>query len=439
MKRLPRLPRPALLACLLLLAPAPSSAVVMDDVAYSQPLVLGVNVQTRDLSLMRAAGIGWVRINIRWREVNPLPETWIWGATDTVVRSARAKGLKVLAVLSTAPVWAGSNANGTKPPGQVAEWQRYVRRVAARYTGRIQAYEVWNEPNLEDDGLGVGWAADLWSFPRYTDYLRAAAIQIRRYAPGTLVVGPVTSSQPNGRTVDVFRQLEEVVYPDGPAWSFLDVVSFHGNARDDQSTADVLTQIEDQLAILRDRSPSNAAKPLWLTEFGWRVGSGITEESQRDRIRNVVEALTGSGGYLAGCELCPGPPLHSLFKWTAAFLYKDVDSPGEARGIYREDRSRKPVVTDYLARLPFPARHPNAGFAPFFFRCDEGTCLFISSAVEPYVSLSYRYHWDFGDGTAGTGRVVTHTFPKAGQYFVVSGVEVPAGPVASDVRLLQVK
>ena len=39
----------------------------------------------------------------------------------------------------------------------------------------------------------------------------------------------------------------------------------------------------------------------------------------------------------------------------------------------------------------------------------------------------------------GTGRVVTHTFPKGGQYFVVSGVEDGAGPVASDVRLIPVK
>jgi polysaccharide biosynthesis protein PslG len=436
MKRLP------LLSLLLLLSPVSSLAVVMDGVAYSQPLVLGVNVQANDLSLIRAANVGWVRINIPWRDVNPERGSWAWSHTDALVRSARAKSLKVVAILSAAPVWAGSNDNGTRPPSQIGYWQQYVRRVAARYAGRIQAYEIWNEPNLENDGQGVGWDGDLWSFPRYTDYLRAAAIQIRKYAPGTLVVGPVTSSQPDRRTVDVFRQLEEVVYPDGPAWSFLDVVSFHGNARDDQSTLDLLAQIESQLGILQGRNPSNAGKPLWLTEFGWRVGGGVSEEIQRDRVRTAVEALTGSGGYLPGCELCPGPPVHSLFKWAAVFLYKDVDSPGELRGIYRQDRTKRPVITDYLARLPFPARHPNHGYAPFFFRCKGRTCLFTSPAAEPGVSLRYRYHWDFGDGTvgiAGAGRVVTHTFPEAGQYYVVSGVDVPAGPVASDVRLLQVK
>jgi len=434
--------RLSFLATLLLLAPAPSPAVVMGDVAYSQPLAIGVNVQAGDLSLIRAANAGWVRITIPWREVNPERDAWDWRTTDALVRSARAKGLKVLAVLSTAPVWAGSNANGTRPPSEVGWWQRYVRRVAARYSGRIHAYEVWNEPNLENTGPGVGWDGDLWSFPRYVDYLRAAAIQIRKYAPGTLVVGPVTSSQPDGRTVEVFRQLEEVVYPDGPASSFLDVVSFHGNARDDQSTLDLLEQIESQLGMLQGRNPSNAGKPLSLTELGWRVGRGVSEETQRDRVRTVVETLTGSGGYLSGCELCPGPPMHSLFKWTAVFVYKDVDSPGEPRGVYREDRTKRPVITDYLARLPFPARHPNDVHAPIRILCKGRTCLLISSAVEPYVSLSYRYHWDFGDGSigvVGAGRVVTHTFPAAGQYYVVSGVDVPAGPVASDVRLLQVK
>ncbi|HEX3127279.1 MAG TPA: PKD domain-containing protein [Thermoanaerobaculia bacterium] len=433
MKRLP------LLSLLLFLGPASSPAVVMDEVAYSQPLSLGVNVQARDLSLVRSANVGWVRITIPWREVNPEQGSWFWTNTDALVRSADAKGLKILGVLSTAPVWAGSNDNGTRPPSQIGYWQAYVRRVAARYGGRIQAYEIWNEPNLGDEGPGIGWAKDLWTFPRYADYLRAAAIQIRRYAPGTLVVGPVTSSQPNGRTVDVFRQLEEVVYPDGPASSFLDVVSFHGNARDDQSVLDLLSQIEDQLGIFQGRNPSNLVKPVWLTELGWRVGGGVSEETQRDRVRSAVEALTGSGGYLPGCELCPGPPLNSLFKWTAVFLYKDMDSGGETRGIYREDKTRRPVVTDYLARLPFPARHPNQGYAPILFRCKGTTCQLISTAVEPGVSLRYQYHWDFGDGTVATGRVVTHTFPDKGQYYVVSGVEDGSGPVASDVRLIHVK
>jgi polysaccharide biosynthesis protein PslG len=432
MKRLP------LLSLLLFLSPVCLCAVVMGDVAYSQPLALGVNAQARSLSLVRSANVGWVRITIPWREVNPERGTWAWRDTDALVRSARDKGLKVLAVLSTAPAWAGSNDNGTRPPSQIGYWQQFVRRVSARYAGRIQAYEIWNEPNLEDDGPGVGWAKDLWTFPRYSDYLRAAAIQIRKYAPGTLVVGPVTSSQPDSRTVDVFRQLEEVVYPDGPAWSFLDVVSFHGNARDDQSVLELLSQIADQLGILQGRSPSSAVKPLWLTELGWRIGS-VSEEEQRDRVRSTVEALTGSGSYVPGCGLCPGPPLHSLFKWTAVFLYKDMDSGGETRGIYREDRTKRPVVTDYLSRLKFPARHPNEGYAPVLWRCKGRTCQLISTAVEPGVSLRYRYHWDFGDGTTATGRVVTHTFPDFGQYFVVSGVEDGAGPVASDVRLIPVK
>ncbi len=433
MKRLP------LLSLLLFLAPVSLPAVVMGDYAYSQPLVLGVNVQARDLSLVRSANVGWVRITIPWREVNPERGSWSWETMDAQVRSARAKGLKILGVLSTAPEWAGSNGNGTRPPSQIGFWQQYVRRVAARYSGRIQAYEIWNEPNLEDDGQGVGWAKDLWTFPRYTDYLRAAAIQIRKYAPGTLVVGPVTSSQPNSRTVDVFRQLEEVWYPDGPAWSFLDVVSFHGNARDDQSVLDLLSQIEDQLSILQGRSPTSAVKPLWLTELGWRVGGGVSEETQRDRVRSAVEALTGSGGYIPGCELCPGPPLHSLFKWSAVFLYKDMDSGGETRGLYREDRTKRPVITDYLAGLKFPARHPNQGYAPILWKCKARTCQLISTASEPGVSLRYRYHWDFGDGTTATGRIVTHTFPATGQYFVVSGVEDGLTPVASDVRLIPVK
>lgn len=388
---------------------------------YNQPIALGVNMQAFDFALIRATNSGWVRVTFPWRDINPQSGVWNWGTADGIVNNAQAQGLKILAILSTAPVWAGSNSNGTRPPSNVGYWEEFVRRVAQRYAGRIAAYEIWNEPNLTNGGVGIGWDADLWQAPRYADYLRAAAIQIRTYAPGTLVVGPATSSQPNARTVEVFKQLEQVTFSDGPASKFLDVVSFHANAGSNETSYKIRDYIQSHLSTLSARNPSNRLKPIWLTEFGWRTNA-VGEGTQRDRIEELVAWLAAPLSYQPCSE-------NNAYKWTHAFIYRDVDSSVDSRGIHWSDKSPKWVVRDYMWSLPYPAKHLNDGYTPFTFTCSGRTCTF----TEPYSTQILPVEWDFGDGTFGSGQTVVHTFSAAGQYFVGFGMFG-----ASDMQLIRV-
>ncbi len=406
-----------------------ASAVMIGDNCYSQPIVVGVG-SGFDPALVRGANSGWTRFTIQWRQVNPQSGVWDWNLLDSQVTNFRNQGIKILAILSTAPTWAGSNANGTTPPSNIALWEEFVRRVAQRYSGRIEAYEIWNEPNLQNSGVGVGWNKSLASYPRYVDYLRAAAIQIRAYAPGTLIVAPVTSSQPDSRTVEIFKQLEQTYFPEGPAHKFMDVVSFHANAGDNENVFD---KIRSHESTILNRNPSNIGKPIWLTEFGWK-SNRVGEAGQRDRIRELVEWLTG--GAIDPFFECGE---NAGWKWTHVFIYKDIDTSTESSGIYRGDRTPKPVVTDYLRTLPFPAKHPNNVYAPFTSSCLGRTCTFTSSITQS----GARYDWDFGDGMSGTGRTITHTFPAAGQYFVSHGASHPDFPGwpgwwGSDLQLIRV-
>src|SRR5580658_6509043 len=40
-------------------------------------------------------------------------------------------------------------------PANLDDWRTYVRTVVSRYKGRIEAYEIWNEPNLRDFWTGT--------------------------------------------------------------------------------------------------------------------------------------------------------------------------------------------------------------------------------------------------------------------------------------------
>jgi hypothetical protein len=317
-------------------------------------VVVGVNDQgSADPELVSRVGLGRVRVTLPWREIQPARDTWRWEAADAVVRPHHRAGHRVLAILSTAPEWAGSDAHGTLPPDQVALWSEYVARVAGRYRGEVDAYEIWNEPDRRDEGHGVGWDLPPGEHPTYAEYLRAAAVTIREHAPGTKVVAPGLGSDPRAESADFLRRLEAAELAGGRAADFVDVVSIHGNARGDEGSDTVWDRIDQQLAVLVERAPSLTGKPVWITELGWPSGD-TGEAEQAEKLANLLERIAGPWGTV-------GPALDRPLDLAAycgsgsraeivAFVYKLQDGGGESRGLYREDGTPKPAVEAVRAR-----------------------------------------------------------------------------------------
>lgn len=374
---------------------AVSPATAQEGLDCFHPVRLGVNGENAPLA--RDAHFGWERFTLRWSEAQPTSERWDFSRVDGVVDEARARGLQTLAILSTAPQWAGSNVHGTRPPEDVALWRAFVAAVAARYRGRITAYEVWNEPNHFDISLGVGWARDLDDPPRYIDYLRIAAEEIRAHAPGTLVIGPATSSRADSRTARLFSQLGESFADGREATEFVDAISFHANALDDETVAEVEGEFGEQLNLLSSGSPAYAGKPVWITELGWK-SNRVGELGQRDGIAALLRTFSGR---------CDHPQVEQ------AFLFQISDLEGvESRGLFRVDGSAKLIVPTFLATLPFPAaaRHPLD--RPISAACAARLCTLEASewTSNPFAEVECR--WDYGDGAieASDNCRVTHLY-----------------------------
>lgn len=105
---------------------------------------------------------GAVRIwdnNVRWDQINATKGVYDWTMLDRAVENAQASGAKqILYVLGGTPVWAAKYPTASFPyyfgpgsasvPDNIEDWKEWVRTVAARYQGRITAYQPWNEANL---------------------------------------------------------------------------------------------------------------------------------------------------------------------------------------------------------------------------------------------------------------------------------------------------
>jgi hypothetical protein len=404
-----------------LLAPVVASA--QPGPCGVRPVTIGINVQGEpDLDLVRAAKTGWIRINLRWSEVNPAPGVWRFAAIDRQVRQARDRDLEILALLAHAPEWLGGGRNGTTPPADVSRWSEFVTRTAERYRGRIAAYEIWNEPDFRDEGDGIGWNRDLEQVPHYVDYLRAAAEAIRTRAPGTKVVGPALASGISDRKRALLRQLEG-----SGAAELLDALSVHQNIQGDDGPGPWLVRLlGNNLYPLEELAPSLAAKPIWVTEFGWR-STAVGESNQRAHLAGALALMTGGADFPACANV-------GRFAVTHGFIYKLIDSPEETSGLFRVDLSPKPAVSDYLARLPFPARE--GGVAPVGMRvdCDELDCRFEQDVFDD--PGPWRCRWSFGDGAVAPRpgrkgrfdprdcRPVEHTFDRPGVYPVELTLEL---------------
>jgi hypothetical protein len=112
-----------------------------------------------ELDLIAGAGAAWVRdFGISWSAVEAEPGRFDWSALDSTwvrVRLANSRGIRVVEVIHSVPAWARQFPdNGCGPIKQeyLSKFASFVAEVArrARESGaQVQAWEVFNEPDVE--------------------------------------------------------------------------------------------------------------------------------------------------------------------------------------------------------------------------------------------------------------------------------------------------
>src|SRR3954453_14691325 len=98
---------------------------------------------------MAATGATSVRLMIPWAGDEPIQNRFDWPKVDRTVEAAAARKMTVIAVVNASPAWAVAPGVPaiTGRPASAGRYADFCAKVAARYRGRISAYEVWNEPN----------------------------------------------------------------------------------------------------------------------------------------------------------------------------------------------------------------------------------------------------------------------------------------------------
>ena len=299
----------------------------------------------RDLDLVASTGAGWVRFDIDWGGAEPSRGRFDWEPVDRIVRAARARHLRILATLAYTPAWARPpGTTGKTPPTDPADYGRFARAAAARYSPRgVHHWELWNEANV----------TAFWE-PRpdprgYAALLGAGAAGVRAADPSATIVTAglaPAKDRPDGATLSP-RTFLRRLYDAGAAPSF-DAVGIHPYTYPDPPLTpgpdNPFATLPETHQVMVDHG--DGAKALWGTEYGAPTGTSSRAVSEADQARILRQ------GYE---QWRRWPFAGPLFWYSHRDAGTDADDPEDNFGLVRQDRRPKPALAAIRA-LTTPPR-----------------------------------------------------------------------------------
>ena len=167
------------------------------------------NDVTRAADLMQEAGVGIVRLDFVWADIEPRPGKFEFDRHDAIVDILLERGIKIQGMLHYNAAWADRPWNA--PPDE-NHYVNYARKVVQHYKEKIKYWEIWNEPNYHtywqpQDGM-----------QGYTDLLKAVYPAIKEEDPSSVVLL-------GGLTGDVVTDLRRI-YKNGGK-NYFDIVNIH--------------------------------------------------------------------------------------------------------------------------------------------------------------------------------------------------------------------
>lgn len=242
---------------------------------HAQPPHLWAEGEAR-FQVLADTGAGWARQDFWWGLVEPQKGTFRWDDFDRAVAGYERYGLNLLAILCYASTWSGGTSPDTDDERE--RFGHYVFKMVERYRGRVGAWEVWNEPNIQP----------FWS-PRpdpelYAKLLTVAYTAAKQADPNCTVVGGVFAG-PDAKFL-------EGMYQHGVQGHF-DVLSYHNYGQNLDFTTE-WPAVEKLRQVMREHGDGD--KPIWHTESGFYTGPvGLSEHDQASRIVRYSVGLLGLG------------------------------------------------------------------------------------------------------------------------------------------------
>jgi polysaccharide biosynthesis protein PslG len=267
--------------------PSPAPAPTTSTFAYGfQVHMWDISQQAKGFVVgdVQQAGFNWAKHQVEWQTIETAPGQFNWGELDTIVNMLNQGGLKVLLSVAHAPTFYRSPSSGLMP-ADPNTFLRLMQTMAARYRGKVQAYELWNEENLAREA----GAANI-NPTTYLPLLKAGYTGVKAGDPSAM--GLLGALSPTGNTT-VGVSMDDLEYlqalyalNNGEAKNYFDAATAHLSGFSNPPDCTPATSQCSlsggfnnhpsffafyRLGQYRDvmTAAGDAAKTIWLTEFGY--------------------------------------------------------------------------------------------------------------------------------------------------------------------------
>jgi hypothetical protein len=331
------------------------------------------------LKMARAAGLGWIKVMFSWEEIEPqrgihFDERYrrsTWEKFDGIVALAQKYGLRVIARLDRTPTWARSSDVNTAPPDDPRDFGRFVADVVSRYRGRVQHYQIWNEPNLAAE-----WGGRAVEPERYARLLQAARQASREVDPNALLL-----SAPLAQTLDDsgYNRSDlsylDLLYRAGARADF-DILFANAYGFDrpptDPPAPDRLNFA--RVTLLRELMVrhGDAEKAVWLNEVGWNAAPSsfprdkliwerVSDQQQAEYTRQGIE-IARSWDWMGAINVWYFRQVGDIPATDPTYYFRMVDVDFTPRAVYYavQDLARRLTIAEpgiHQESSPAVARH----------------------------------------------------------------------------------
>jgi len=233
----------------------------------------GATKTSKEYRLLDEMGVNWILRTFYWNDIEREKGVFDFSGYDEYVEIALRENKKIIAVLAYETSWLHSDGRHKNQilPNEIPLFLNYVEKTVSHYMGKIDAWEIWNEPNVI-----------FWRGPRrdFFDLSKQTAIKIRETDSNAYILGGAFWRAPRGFIKAMHK---------AGCFDNLDAVAFHPYAINPGGSMKVYDKFLDVLSEI------NYSGPIWVTEAGYpTAGWYPTKVSLKEFPSYVVKTITGA-------------------------------------------------------------------------------------------------------------------------------------------------
>lgn len=241
----------------------------------------------KSIALMKEAGVGWVRVDFLWQDIEPKEGEFDFSKYDMLVDLLTKSQINILGILDYTADWASSCGQWNCPPKDFKLFINYETKVISRYKNKVKYWEFWNEPDSSiywnpQDGLKT-----------YCKLLKEVYIAAKKVDPECKIL--------NGGLANGLANVNRLY--DNGAGEYFDILNIHYFENPLHGTAIKAVLAYPKLAHKVMSRNGDGRKKIWITEIGcpgvpkakavknWWAGGNPNERQQAKWVKQVYTEL----------------------------------------------------------------------------------------------------------------------------------------------------